>query len=449
VTLAWRPILAAGWGTAAIRAGIAFGIMLGLGLVLAALQWMVTPDRLSLLDVPRTGALIVSLFHRVPIVIELPTVNLPPTTDSPFAGPFDVSVTFSVILLGAAIGAGWLLFRGGRAAGEAGGGPPWARAVHGLKVAPPYALLTLLVSLVATLPGDVTGIGGGRAEVHPSIPGSFLWPLLLASALGAAGGLWTARDQVFRGPGGRRAGGVLAGGWRMLWLAMALGSVGFLVLAALNPETTRVFLDGAVRQGPAGGALVIAATLLFLPNVGAAAAAAAMGGSIDVAVLGSRCVLVSLARFPSGPPPSSIQGQPGLLDPCVSLPFGLDVAPPGYFLFLLVPVVATVAGGWWAARRGEAVSRGEAAGLGAGAGLVFAALFPVLLVLSGVSYEAEGPLFAVLGGGGVTVGAAPVSGFLLGLVWGMGGGALGGFLWSRLHTPTGPGDPGPVHVSVR
>ncbi len=435
---AWRPILAAGWRTAATHAAITFGVMLGVGLVLAALQWAVAPSRFSLLDVPRIGAVLVSLFHRVPLVIEFPTVADPP----------GVSVTLTVMLLGATIGAGWLLFRGGGAVADAAGGAPWVRGVHGLKVAPPYALLTLLVSLVATIPGDFTGFGDGRAEVHPSILGSFLRPLLLASVLGLAGGLWTARAQLFRGAAGRRAGGILAGGWRMVVLAVALGGVGFLILAALNPETTRAFLDAAVRQGPAGGALVISATLLFLPNLGAATAAAAMGGSIDVALLGSRCVLVSLAGFPAGPPPPSIQVQPGPADPCASLPFGFDVAPPGYFLFLLVPIVATLAGGWWAAGRAAAASRGEAAGLGAGAGLVFAALFLVLMVVSGVSYEAEGRLLGALSGG-VTVGAAPVSGFLLGLVWGVGGGALGGFLSSRLHTPTGPVDPGAVHVSVR
>jgi hypothetical protein len=234
----------------------------------------------------------------------------------------------------------------------------------------------------------------------------------------------------------------------MAWLAVTFGGVGFLVLAALNPETTRAFLDTAVRRGPAAGALVIAAVLLFLPNLGAATAAAAMGGSIDVVVLGSRCVLISFFRFPSGPPPPSIQDPAVLLDPCASIPFGLDVAPPAYFLFLVAPLLATVAGGWWAARRAEAVSRIEAVGLGAGAGLVFASGFLVLLWLSGVSYLAEGPVFAGLGGG-VTLGPGPLSGFLLGLLWGPGGGALGGLLWTRLRTPTGPGDPGPVPVSVR
>jgi hypothetical protein len=448
VTPAWRRILAAGWRTAVVRAAIAFGIMLATGLVLAVLQWMVTPARLSLLDVPRAGALIVSLFHRVPIVIELPTVNLPATTDSTFSGPLDVSVTFSVALLGATAGAGWLLFRAGAAVADAEGGPPWARAVHGLKIAPPYAFLTLLVSLVATIPADVAGIGEGPARVHPSVPGGFLWPLLLASALGPAGGLWATRGQLLRGTAGRRAGGILAGAWRMAWLAVALGSAGFLILAALNPETTRAFLDAGLRWGPAGGALVIVASLLSLPNVGVATVAAAMGGSIDVSVRGSRCVLVSFARFPSGPPPPSLQDQAALLDPCVSLPFGLDVAPPGFFLFLLVPLAATVAGGWWAARRAEAVSSGEAAALGAGAGSVFAIGFLVLLILAGVSYQAEGPVFAALGGG-VTVEPGLTSGFLLGLVWGVGGGALGGVLASRLRTPTGPGEPGPVPVSVR
>jgi hypothetical protein len=79
---------------------------------------------------------------------------------------------------------------------------------------------------------------------------------------------------------------------------------------------------------------------------------------------------------------------------------------------------------------------------------VYAIALVVLMAMSAVTYSAEGPVFAALGGG-VTVGPGPFSGFLMALVWGIGGGALGGSLSARRKTPTGPGDPGPAHVSTR
>jgi hypothetical protein len=385
-----RDHLAAGWGTAALRGSLAFGAVLALAsgaAVLAALGPSSGPDAL------RQAALVPALVHRVPID----------------AGVVAVRVAFLL----ATAGAGWLLFLGGRAVARRTGGSLPARAGHGAKVAVTYALGSLVVSL---------------ATLAPSVPGSLGWPLLFAAICGAAGGA-SAAPHVTAAEG--RARGILAGGWRMTWLAVLLGTAGILVVMALHPASVRAYVDAAFRRGPATGTLALTGTVLLLPNAGTATASAAMGGGVDLEVLGASCTVVSYARIPE-----AIGTVPG---PCGRLPLRLGTPGPGYFLFLLVPAAASAAGGWHAARGSGAATGRDGAVLGALSGVVFAGLFALLSGAARLTYAAAGSAAVALGEVRAAVGPDPLLGFLVALVWGLAGGAAGGGMAARRRERAGPG----------
>jgi hypothetical protein len=419
-------LLTAGWRPALAHAGIAFLATIGLGVAVAALRFATEGG--SVLRIPRGGGLVFALFHRVPIEVEVPA-------PSPASfGDLDISVSFTGALVGGTLLAMWLLYRGGAAVARTTSGSPWARALHGAKVAPPYALLAVVISLLASVPAGVAGLGSEGASLHPSPLGALVWPLLLASGAGAAGGLSAAGPKLFGGPFGSLR-GPAAGGWRMAWLAVLLGTVGVLVVAGLDPQRTRAFFDGAVRVTNPGTA--VASTLLFLPNAGTGAAVAAMGGSVDLEAPGLSCAVMSYGRFPAGLSTRSAPIETVGLDRCGALPFELDAAPLGYFLFLLVPVVATIAGGWGAAGLEGAGTPGAGARAGALSAPVFAAATWGFAYLSRVSYEA-----AVVGfGGEVTLGPDLWGAFFLPLGWGLAGGAVGGALAGRARARD---EPGPV-----
>jgi hypothetical protein len=403
-----RDHLVAGWSTAALRGGLAFGAVLALAsgaAVLAALGPSSGPDAL------RLAALVPALVHRVPIDVGV------------------VSVRVAYLL--ATAGAGWLLFVGGRAVARRTGGSLTARAVHGAKVAVPYALGCLVVSLAAlgasagALQSVVAAPGDALA---PSVPGSLGWPLLLATICGASGGASTA-PLATAAEG--RARGILAGGWRMTWLAVLLGTAGFLVVMALHPAAVRAYVDAAFRRGPATGTLALTGTVLLLPNVGTGTASAAMGGGVDLEVLGASCTVVSYARIPE---------QIGTVaGPCGRLPLRLGSPAPGYFLFLLLPAAASAAGGWLGARRSGAATGREGAVLAGLSGVVFAGLFGLLSSAAGLTYAATGSVAVVLGEARAAVGPDPLLGFLVALAWGLAGGAAGGGMAARPRDRDGPG----------
>jgi uncharacterized protein DUF6350 len=401
----WRPALR--HGTLPLAA------VLGLSVVVAALR---AAGRASLADALRQAALVPALVHRVPVEV----------------GP----ITVRLALLLATAAAGWLLFRGGRAVASGTGAPAAVRAIRGSAVAVPYAVGSLLVSLVAMWASLVPVASAARVDASvPSILGSFTWPLLLGATCGAAGG-------VSAGPADgsmeRRTRATLAGGWRMAWLSVALGTTGVLVVLALHPGAVRAYLDGAFHRGPAAGAVIVVGTVAALPNAGTGAAAAAMGAGVELEVLGVSCTVISYTRFPGE------EGATG--GPCGRLPFAIGSTPAGYLLFLLVPLAGTVAGGRLAARRGGAESGRDGGLIGVATGLAFAVILAGWCVASRLVYEATGPVTVLVSDLEVAAGADPVATFLFGLAWGPVGGAVGGWLTARPKRAAiaGPDDPGPA-----
>jgi Family of unknown function (DUF6350) len=403
-----RSLAATMWRPALRHGTLPLAVVLGLGVAVAALR---AAGRASLADALRQAALVPALVHRVPVDV----------------GP----ITVRLALLLATAAAGWLLFRGGRAVASGTGDPAAVRAIRGAAVAVPYAAGSLLVSLVAmwASPGP-TGSAALVDATVPSILGSFAWPLLLGATCGAAGG-------VSAGPAGgsieRRTRATLAGGWRMAWLSVAMGTTGVLVVLALHPSAVRAYLDGAFQRGPATGAVIVVGTVAALPNAGAGAAAAAMGAGVELEVLGVSCTVISYTRFPRE------EGVTG--GPCGRLPFAIGSTPAGYLLFLLVPLAGTVAGGSLAARRGGAESGRDGGLMGAAAGFTFAVILTGWCVASRLVYEATGPVPVLVSHLRVAVGADPVAAFLFGLAWGPVGGAVGGWWTARPKRATirGPG----------
>jgi hypothetical protein len=389
-------------------------------------------------DVVRSGALTFYQFHHVAVELDLPPMAIPGAEDTPF-GAFDFSMRFTGTLMLGALVALWLLFLGGRATARDAGGPGWARPIHGAKVAVPYVVLALGYSFLARIsiegaaPGE--GAGPGTATVVPVIPSVILWTLVFGLVAGVAGGISTGPLVSGRGSSWEgRVRGVVAGGWRMSWVAVALSLAGLFIVAALYPEASAAY-SRLVREGDfASGASIVLTTILLLPNAATGIAAASMGGSIALELLGSACALISYARFPLGsaeaPPAPPLGG-----DLCETLPIEFGVAPIGYFLFLLVPILASLLGGTLAARRAGSTTPGEAAAIGALAGVVFAAILMGLMILAGFVGEVDIPFSGLFGGGRIALGPHLLSGTLLALVWGPAGGALGGLIASRRIEP--------------
>lgn len=388
----------------------AFGVLLVLGEVVALLR-AAGPLDPTAGAVLRAGALAPSFVHRVPVEMLLVDASGP---GGLFGGAVEVGFTVRVALLLATAGAGWLLVRGGRAAGGPLGGP---------LVAAPYAALSVASALLAdgSDPAILLGAGfadPGQAAAHPSLWWSALAPGAIALACGVAGGLASSRDAA------RSVWAAAAGAWRMSWMLAAGGTAGILVVVALHPNATRAFLDSAGARGWAGAAAVLLVTALLLPNAGIGAAVAAMGVPIELRAGESTCVLITL-------------GEPT----CGEV--SLDVAP-GYLLFVVVPLAATLSGGWWAARRRGSSGAAAAAAAGAAAGALFAPIVVALAYLASVGYRFAGPLGGALGESGVALGPPLVPTFLAALAWGVVGGVAGGLAAHRLGRGSGPGDgPGP------
>jgi Family of unknown function (DUF6350) len=401
-----RPGLTEAWWARPLRHGaLAFAVLLGTVLAAAILGSLGPPTVESTLG---RAALVPALIHRVPLEV----------------GPVAVR---AALLLGTAA-AGALLYRGGRVSVAGSAVPPLRRASIGAAVAVPYAVGSFLLAVAALAASP--SLGG--TEVRPSIPWAVVVPLVLGGACGAAGALSAeAPASVVE----RRVRAVVAGGWRASWVAVALGSLGVLIVLALHPTAVRASVDRAFRRGPAEGSLTLLGAVLAVPNAGTGAAAAALGASIDVESGAGSCAVVSYVRFPAG------EGR-DLIDACPGLPFSLRPTPPGYLLFLIVPLVATPAGGVLAARRDNAASPTSATLVGVAAGGMFAAAFAGWCAAARVTAEVSGPLGTLLGGLGVSVGPDPLVGFLLALAWGAAGGAVGGW-WSGREM-AGPVDAGPA-----
>ena len=433
-------VLTSGWGKAVGRAALAFVIVV---LLAQAIPWLATasdPEGApETLDVIKIGGVIFFLFHHAGITFDLPNFSFGEAAPGPLGGSIPISFTVALAMMLGATVAVWLLYRGGRAVAAQVGGRPVVRALNGAKVAIPYALLAFALSFLVSFSFDLPPLpfleGGQPLEIGPSPLAAFLWPLVLGVLAGAWGGLSTAKEEIREGPRGRTVGAILGGGWRMAWYGLGLAFLGYLITAALNPDIPLPFGPDYFREVAGAGSvldavLLVLLTVLIIPNIATLVLVPAMGGALGFSGSASgvqlSCTMLSYTKFPSGgaqPPEGG-----ALIDVCASLPIRFETAPIGYFLFLLVPLLATVLAARRAARRAEAASPAQGAAIGAAAGVAFAAVVFILIVLAGISVRGSGEIGGVGGSQSIVLGPTWVTGLLFALAWGVAGGALGGAL---------------------
>ncbi len=374
----------------------------------------------------RGGVLLFEAFHCVPLVFELGLRTVPGEATRLATITFGGAPMLGTCL---AVGALWLA---GRSAARAWRAEGILRVLAGAVVAVPYALVCWAVGLVArttvAAPGALGALAQGSFRVHPGRLASAVWPLGLGLVAGASGafvdGRWrrgAGRADVGTSAGALRGG--VVGAWTALTLGLSLSFVGLLVLAAVQPGATRGYLDAAFGGGTTRGLAVVGLTLLALPNMSAWVLSAASGGCVAVESAGRTACALSYGHLPT------ISTLTGLQSPTTGTG-QLSVAgtPRGYLLFLLVPLLATVAGGFVAAGRASS-GRLRGAAAGAAAGIGFGALSLAVAFVARLSLVVVGPGAAVIGGPDrLWAGPAPVAAFVLALGWGIGGGAVGGAL---------------------
>jgi hypothetical protein len=203
----------------------------------------------------------------------------------------------------------------------------------------------------------------------------------------------------------------------MFLLALALSYAGLFVagiaqpdeaVALATPSTARYF--DTVFERPGTGSALLAHHLALSPNEAIWTFVPA-AGACDVIRGSERSDLLCYGRFPR----FDVSSGEVLF----------ENAAPGYLAFLLVPVIAAIAGGRWAGSVSEGSGAAPAV-LGAAAGVVFAVVMFGTIVASSITLTYGAGPDAVGRGGRLWIGPDPVTGSLVALAWGVIGGALGG-----------------------
>jgi hypothetical protein len=425
-----RSPFAAGWGTAARHAALAFAVVTAVGEAAALAVYAVGRTSVSLVAFLKIGWFYVAAFHRVPIRLSGTGLDVGALTGGSVSSGY-VHAGVAVAPLAVTGLALWLLWRGGRAVARTAGGGALARTLHGLKVAPIYAAPVFVLSLLVRLRGPVPigSLVSGTLELSAAPVQALVLPLLLAAAAGAAGGLFAAEPE---GPA-RFVRGAVAGGWWMLVLGLTLSYAGLFLAgigrpdgpeALLTPSTGRYYQ--AVFDRPGTGAVLLSHHVAVAPNEAAWVLVPAMGGCTGAYPAGGDPdPFLCYTNFPFELAlPAQVTSATDTAAPPPRTRFG--TAPWPYFLFLLAPAAATFLGGRRAAKEGGCASVREAVFLGAAAGAVFALLVVCVSWLSSVTFSGSADFGDALDAAGrIRVGPALVGGWLVALVWGSLGGALG------------------------
>ncbi len=330
----------------------------------------------------------------------------------------DTSSRLSIALL---TGTGlvlWMLYRAGWAAGRVAEPSLWGRTLAGVMIAPVYAVPIGLFTLVTHLSLHVPAASPPDvARIHGVVWQAFVIPAAIAAVAGGVGGMLSGE------PEGSRLRDWLVGGWRMLLLALGLALIGLLILSAVRPQGLRTYVHAVAANGPRGGALLLGHHALLLPNQSFMVLAPSMGACVSLEGPAATVPILCPGRLPvlgRDVSPTILAASRGAVPPAHR------PMPAGYWLFLLVPAGATVLGGRWAAEHARGRERWIRS---AGAGVVFGTL---------VGF---GAWAACIGFRSFSFGPVPVPTGLLGLVWGVIGGTLGGLLPA---TQDGLGTPEPV-----
>jgi hypothetical protein len=342
-----------------------------------------------------------------------------------------------------------LLFRGGESVGDRAGGGVIRRGLWGAAVGVPFGLFTFLLSLLISFNFPIPVIEGGRVAIGVSRPWAAFLPLGAGMVIGMLGGVWSGLSRaradapVPAGGSPPRAGlvvasGAFAGAWRMFVVGLGLSFAGLLVLAGLHPNSTRAYLDRTAGGGGSGIDLLVHHALA-LPNQSMFVLIPAMGGCDRVEGTAEPKSFLCSSTIPKHgsvtlAAPFFPGGRGVLRSPFENVRFGDP--PPALFASLLVPLAATVLGGVRAAK--PAGSRARAALAGALAGVGFAALVVAGCLAAALTIRFYGGRAPAT----LTVWPDPVAGGLLGLLWGVSGGAVGAVVgWRPAVRKTPPPAP--------
>ncbi|HEX9123766.1 MAG TPA: hypothetical protein VF984_10510 [Actinomycetota bacterium] len=427
-------VLTRGWVTGLIWGGLAFVVMAVLGQAVAFAVNLAEARDASAGTVAKLGWLYFGWFHHVAVTTRLASSVGGVGGSAAPPGEAGLTASIGLAMMLATFLAIALLYRGGRAVADREGGGGVARVLHGMKVAPAYAIPPLVVSWLVRIdiPIPRNALVAGSFQMRSWALAWFVIPFLIAAAAGAAGGLRSGRHELLsHDPWGPRAAGAIVGGLRMFILGLVLSFAGLLVLAVVQPHATKSYFQ-AVSGPPTGQtAVILAHHVLLLPNQSMWVLVPAMGGCDGLSGGGISASFLCYTKFPrtvSVSPQSLISGAPA-----DRTDFG--TAPPGYFLFLLVPALSVVLGARYAARK-RARLRREAIALGAASGVVFAVLVAVGSWLASVSVGLSSPTGGIPGNASLLIGPPVLASGLLALVWGVVGGGLGGWLGGRELPPT-------------
>jgi len=417
------------WSYALGRGLLAFVAVAAIGIGASLGTFILLEPSYSIGTAIRIGAMYLGPFHHIPIVVEgsfdlgaLRLPNLPPSSAT--------TVEIGVALLAITGIAVWLLFGAGRSLAERSGGDLGARMLAGALVAPGYAAPVFLVALIVEIgrPVELGTLVSGRITLHLSAWQALVFPLVIAAVTGAAGGAvsWLGANEMRHRV--RMISAALAGGWRMFVLGLLFAFAGLFVagavqpdeaVAALTPSTARYYR--AVFDRPSWGAVILTHHLALSPNE-AVWVLAPSSGACDAVAGGPNLDVLCYGRFPHGLE-SIIQPVVGGVPVSGGPDLDLGRAPAGYFLFLLVPALATTLGGRAAAARARLKGR-EAMPIGAAAGVPFAAVAFVSCLLASVTVTYTSS-FVERSGGSLWIGPEPLPTTAFALMWGLAGGAIG------------------------
>ena len=385
-----RSFVSGGWGHLAGAAAIGWLTLVGLGALIVAAAAVGSGGFGPGIDALDTLSLVV-LFGLSVMGTSLELSNL-----GQVVGP-----SFSMIWLGAlAIFGLSLSWATARAVEQRRPQDTRGALIEGAKVAVPFALYCLLAALLF----KITDVG----TLSASAPQAFFLGLLWGAAFGALGGL-RSRERL-----------------PAIW-ARALDGVRTKRRAAYEGVSAGGIMLGAT-------ALTSAAAFLVLTIV-----ALARGDSLDGLTLGSvvAAVIVIALTFPNvlsliaavslGAPLSLVTDALGARESVSIIGFGGRTSGSLVLLFLLIPLLSCLLGGFSAYR--QSVDRSKVVEVLVAAACVYAGALSVLALLNGFSFGGgvEGVDLGIVRTNFVLVG-------LLGLVW-AGGFGFAGWKLAEMQDP--------------
>ena len=405
-----------GTGAALSRGARAF-LSIAVPAFILALANSIASGGMSASDVAKATAIYVGSFFRVGL------------TSFEFSAGEGIEVTLAVAPMLGTVLAVWLLFRTGQ---KVGAGLPLPRRLLRAAMAAGVCAGSVIAAAASSMLWPLDSVLGPVGATFPSV---VLGPLLLCFVAALAGAAWWGLGE--RAGRRRRAAGALAGAWAMLAFGVTAAFLALVLLAAVAPGYSRVYLAGFRAAKADWGASAVANNAAFMPNEAAWALTASMGacagiygGDSDLNV-----DVVCRTRFPSGISDDAI--DPGIEQ--VPAPRILEGVPLVLAIFALVAPAAVLMGGWTAARVTGADRLRTAPAAGASAGLLFAPLATATAWFSGADLTISG---GELGIGHVFIGPRVGEVFVAALIWGTIGGSLGAFarmVWVRRRTGSGTG----------